>query len=42
MDMMRERVAARFGVTLQTEIRTLGFSSSPLETEAPLEMAGAR
>jgi UDP-N-acetylmuramate dehydrogenase len=42
MDMMRERVAARFGVTLQAEIRTLGFSSSPIETEAPLEMAGAR
>jgi UDP-N-acetylmuramate dehydrogenase len=41
MDMTRERVEAQFGVALKTEIRMLGFATSPLES-GRLEMAGAR
>jgi UDP-N-acetylmuramate dehydrogenase len=42
MDMTRERVQARFGVTLDTEIRMLGFSASPALANEPLELAVAR
>jgi UDP-N-acetylmuramate dehydrogenase len=41
MEMTRERVAARFGVTLRTEIRMLGFPAAMAEAE-PLELAAAR
>ena len=43
MDMTRERVKARFGITLRTEIRMLGFpaSASASETE-PRDLAAAR
>jgi UDP-N-acetylmuramate dehydrogenase len=39
MEMTRERVQARFGVTLETEIRMLGFSASPALASEPLELA---
>lgn len=41
MDMTRERVQARFGITLESEIRTLGFSTSPAWAAEPLELATA-
>jgi UDP-N-acetylmuramate dehydrogenase len=41
MAMTRERVEARFGITLETEIRMLGFASSAWANE-PLELAAAR
>jgi UDP-N-acetylmuramate dehydrogenase len=41
MDMTRERVQARFGITLQTEIRTLGFSAPSAGAAEPLELAAA-
>jgi len=41
MDMTRERVAARFGVTLRAEIRMLGFPAAIAEPE-PLELAVTR
>ena len=41
MEMTRERVAARFGLTLLPEIRMLGFPISIAEAE-PLDLAAAR
>ena len=42
MDMARERVQARFGITLQSEIRLLGFSTPSAACVAePLELAAA-
>jgi len=41
MDMTRERVQARFGITLETEIRTLGFSAPSAGAAEPLELAAA-
>lgn len=40
MEMTRERVAGRFGVTLRPEIRMLGFPASVMEAE-PLELAAS-
>ena len=42
MEMTRDRVEARFGVTLETEIRMLGFSAYPGVANEPLELAAAR
>jgi UDP-N-acetylmuramate dehydrogenase len=39
MEMTRERVQARFGVTLETEIRMLGFSAAHAFANEPLELA---
>jgi UDP-N-acetylmuramate dehydrogenase len=39
MEMTRERVRSRFGVTLQPEVRMLGFSDVPDVMEEPLELA---
>jgi UDP-N-acetylmuramate dehydrogenase len=41
LDMTRERVEARFGITLRTEIRMLSFDPVGSETE-PLELTAAR
>jgi UDP-N-acetylmuramate dehydrogenase len=41
MQMTRERVQARFGIALETEIRMLGFSASPALATEPLELAAA-
>ncbi len=41
MEMTRERVQARFGIALETEIRMLGFSASPVLANEPLELAAA-
>ncbi|HXJ81679.1 MAG TPA: UDP-N-acetylmuramate dehydrogenase [Candidatus Methylomirabilis sp.] len=42
MEMTRERVEARFGITLESEIRMLGFSAAPAMATEPLELATAR
>jgi len=39
MEMTRERVEARFAVTLQTEIRMLGFPAAAAFPSVPLELA---
>jgi UDP-N-acetylmuramate dehydrogenase len=39
MEMTRDRVRSRFGVTLQPEIRLLGFPEMSDATEEPLELA---
>jgi UDP-N-acetylmuramate dehydrogenase len=41
MEMTRERVQARFGITLEPEIRMLGFSASHAFASEPLELAAA-
>ena len=41
MEMTRRRVQRRFGVTLETEIRLLGFSDWPALASEPLELAAA-
>ncbi len=42
MEMTRERVLARFGIALDTEIRMLGFSASHALLNEPLELGAAR
>jgi UDP-N-acetylmuramate dehydrogenase len=42
MDMTRDRVEARFGVTLQPNIRILGLPGAATREVEPLELAGAR
>ena len=42
MELTRDRVVARFGVALETEIQLLGFSASPAWVNEPLELAAAR
>ncbi len=40
MDLTRERVEAKFGVTLVPDLTLLGLPSAPAAPRAPLEMAG--